>query len=161
MKEETKTKVAKEIVINFKLIVLGILIGLLATGIYAVKMYPPKTHYTRPDYYSTEWPASEEGDAVFPPENARNVGRYFSAYISNSTKYDDAAMMKCVLNRDYSLSLFPTISDVINEINKTRLELYKKDVISFFEDYILYIILLLVLGRYLLNMIKWVVKYNR
>ncbi len=163
MKEENKRSVAKEIVCNLKVIGVGILIGLLATGIYAVIMYPTKTHYTAPTgYFYEEWPKTEDGDAVFVPEGAINVGTHFMAYFSNETKYDNPAFMRCVAYyHDYPYPINPKISDVIQAINNTRFEYYKYDVLAFLKDSILYMILFFIIGRYILFTIKWIIKYSK
>lgn len=164
MKEENKRLVAKEIVCNLKVIGVGILIGLLATGIYAVIMYPSQTHYTAPisDLLFDKWPETEEGDAVFVPEGAINVGIHFMAYFSNETKYDNSAFMRCVSSyHDYPYPLNPKISDVIQAINNTRFEFYKYDVLSFLKDSISYMILFFIIGRYIFFIIKWIIKYNK
>lgn len=169
MKEENKRLVAKEIVCNIKVIGVGILMGLLVTGIYAVIIHPSQTHYTAPDKYlfagtviNAEWPETEDGDAVFVPKGAINVGTHFRAYFSNETKYDDAAYVQCVsyYNR-YPYPSNPKISDVIQAINDTRLKLYKYDVLSFLKSSMLYVILFFIIGRYIFFIIKWIIKYSK
>ena len=169
MKEENKRLVAKEIVCNIKVIGVGILIGLLVTGIYAVIIHPSLTHYTAPDKFhfagaviNEEWPETEEGDAVFVPKGVWNLGTHFGAYFSNKTKYDNSAFMRCVSTyHSYPYPSNPKISDVIQAINDTRLELYKYDVLSFLKSSMLYMILFFIVGRYIFFIIKWIIKYSK
>lgn len=179
MKTENKILIAHEIVLNFKLIIYSCILAILITIIYGVCIYPPKTHYTPPtnytpptksllwgELYNDEWPESEDGDAVFVPSNVINIGTYWSAYFSNETKYDEIAYMQCVSStRSYQYSKNPKVSDVIEAINKTRMQWYKKDLLDCFALSISGFIILLVCGRYLVKFIaksvKWIIKYNR
>lgn len=173
MKTENKILIAHEIVLNFKLIIYSCILAILITIIYGVCIYPPKTHYTPPTkslllgkLYNAEWPESEDGDAVFVPSDAFYIGTYWGAYFSNKTKYDETAFMQCLtLTGSYQYSENPKISDVIEAINKTRIECYKKDLLDCFALSISGFIILLVCGRYLVKFIaksvKWIIKYNR
>ena len=149
MKEENKVLMANEIVLNFKLTIYGCIIALVITSIYGEYIYPPKTYYTPPEkllfageVLNIEWPDSEDGDAVFVPYDAINLGIHWSAYFSNESKYDEIAFMRCVgKTRNYPYPESPKISDVIEAINETRIKCYKKDLVNFFVKTILYSIL--------------------
>lgn len=173
MKTENKILIANEIVLNLKLIAYSCILAILATTIYGIYIYPSKTHYTPPTKFllgktllNAEWPESEDGDAVFVPSNIINIGTHWSAYFSNETKYDDIAYMACISpTRHYQYPKNPKISDVIEAINKTRMEWYRKDLLNCFKLSTFSLVLLMICGRYLIKFTikgaKWIIKYNR
>ena len=171
MKEGTKTTIAKEIVLNVKLVGAGIIIGILIMAAYGHYVFPHETHYTSPGRFEWngkvihDWPEDDTGDAQFVPQGTINIGAYWSAYFSNASKYDDYAYSRCFDRYpDYPYPHNPRISDVINAINKTRMECFKKDIKQFGLLSMLFSVTGIIIIRYLLlgmvACVKWVKKYK-
>lgn len=165
MNTKQKVVIAKELVINFKLIGLGVIIGLFTLLIYGIVVYPGHTHYRAPFYEDSRWPSSDCGDAVFVKEWEVNIGDYFYHYFSNESKYDTSAYCICISStKSYKYPPYPQISDVIEAINITRFELYKDDLMTFGLYSIIISIIFVILGRYLLKFayfsIIWIRKYS-
>jgi len=169
MEEKNKRIIAKEIVLNLKMIGIGIFIGAVIGFAYGYCVYPPKTTYTPPGKIvinnveiGKEWPETENGKAVLIPDGVINIGEYWSAYFSNESKYDDKIFPWILRDGNYS---FSKVSDVINCINSERIKYYREDLLNFMSWAILASILGLILIRYLCifiyNSINWVKKYKR
>ncbi len=169
MEDSKKREVALFIKNICKLSLYGVCVCAIVMIVYGIVNYPPKTHYT---YQGNNWPKDEDGFAVFASRDQFVIGGYISPYFSNQCKYDDGIYQ--VIFGDVEIPRanrrewengyyvgYTRISDVINYINKKRVEYFWDDMIAVSWKVLVLSILSIISIYYLILLVKFVIRYGK